>query len=84
MFSPDMARKPVSSVAIGAQLRAARHARGFSLTQVCVKSRISRSALSRMERGEIGVALDRLISVSEALGVTVEIVTKRSRSKVAA
>ena len=51
------------------KIRAARKERGVSQRELARALGVAQSTLSRMERGERRVSVDRLIAIARALGV---------------
>lgn len=56
--------------ALGARLRALRHRRGLTLTQVAAQADLSHSFLSQVERGLERMSMTSLFRVAQALGTT--------------
>jgi transcriptional regulator with XRE-family HTH domain len=63
--------------ALGQQLRALRHARGYSLTEVSEKAGISASFLSFVETGKNDITIGRLVKLVDLYGVSVEELLQR-------
>lgn len=57
-------------MALGPRLKEFRAGRGFSLEQLAEKSGVSRSAISKIERGEVTPTTTNLAKLAEALGTT--------------
>lgn len=62
---PDAAAR-----ALGTRIRALRHARGMTLTQVAAQAELSHSFLSQVERGLERLSMTSLFRVASALGTT--------------
>lgn len=58
---------------LGERLRIARRARGLSLEMLADRTRVHRTTLGRLERGDTRVSIDVLLRVLEALGVLSDI-----------
>lgn len=56
--------------ALGARIRALRHERGLTLTQVAAQAELSHSFLSQVERGLERMSMTSLFRVAQALGTT--------------
>lgn len=56
---------------LAGRLRALRRERGLTLEEVAERSGVSRSALSKIERGEINPTLVLMTKVADAFGITV-------------
>lgn len=65
MSAPDI---PRHDAAFGAAVRARRAEIGITLEQLAEASGISRSALSRIERDELGTSLNYGLAIAQALG----------------
>ncbi|MFT4052137.1 MAG: XRE family transcriptional regulator [Microbacterium sp.] len=76
--SGDARRTPVGDAvdpdaavrALGARIRALRHSRGLTLTQVAAQADLSHSFLSQVERGLERMSMTTLFRVAQALGTT--------------
>lgn len=64
-----MADDPPAAVSFGDRLRAARAQQGLSLSDLAVRSGVSRAAISRAERAEASPSLDNAVQLARALGV---------------
>ena len=62
-----MEQNNVANVAV--RIRAARQGRGISQRELARAVGVAQSTLSRIERGERRVSVDRLIAIARALGV---------------
>lgn len=58
---------------LGQQLRMRRLAFGWTTTQLAAKTGTTQSTISKIERGEWSVSLDRLEPILDALGLTISI-----------
>ena len=57
---------------VGARLRAARHARGWTLEELATRSPMSVSTLSRLESGKRQASLELLVPLTRELGVRID------------
>ncbi len=57
---------------IPARIRGLRLARGWSLDALAARCRMSASTLSRMETGQRRIAIDQLVSITRALGASLD------------
>jgi len=57
---------------VGARLRAARHARGWTLEDLAARSQMSISTLSRLESGKRQASLELLVPLTRQLGVRID------------
>lgn len=57
-------------VSFGRAVRRLRHGRGLSQESFAAKSKIGRSYMGKIERGEVNVSLDSIQKICKALGVT--------------
>lgn len=65
----------ISALELGAQLRAARHARGLTQAQVAEGAKVSRAFVIDLEQGKRpGAELSRVLAVSQALGLSFALV----------
>jgi putative molybdopterin biosynthesis protein len=71
-MADDGRAQPPGAGRVGARLRLARQARGFSQLQVARMARVSRQAVSAVETGLSDPSLRVALSLSRALGLTVE------------
>lgn len=75
-----MSRRSVTAVDDGEQveetarrrLRTLRQARGWTLDDLAARSHVGASTISRLETGQRRLALDQLVTLARALGVTVD------------
>ena len=63
---------------IGAQVRAARTARGWSTRAAAAKLRLSMRFLNELERGKATARLDKVVQALEGLGLEIAIVPKQA------
>lgn len=54
------------------RLRTLRQARGWTLDDLAARSHVGASTISRLETGQRRLALDQLVTLAQALGVTVD------------
>jgi transcriptional regulator with XRE-family HTH domain len=54
------------------RLRTLRQARGWTLDDLAARAHVSASTISRIETGQRRLALDQLVTLSRALGITVD------------
>jgi transcriptional regulator with XRE-family HTH domain len=67
----------VDDVKVGALFRALRIRRGWRQADLAARAQVSRSAISRIERGDLGrISLATLRSVARALDATIELVPR--------
>lgn len=66
---PKRASSPKSEIAVGAEIREVRKARGMTLADLSKLSGKSVAHLSKIERGSIRLSVDLLSAISEALKV---------------
>ena len=57
---------------VGARLRAARHARGWTLEDLATRAQMSVSTLSRLESGKRQASLELLVPLTRQLGVRID------------
>jgi len=57
---------------VGARLRSARHARGWTLEELATRSQMSVSTLSRLESGKRQASLELLVPLTRQLGVRID------------
>ena len=57
---------------VGARLRAARHARGWTLDELATRAQMSVSTLSRLESGKRQASLELLVPLTRQLGVRID------------
>lgn len=69
-YSPH--RQHPDLVALGGAIKRVRQAKGISQEQLALAAEIDRSYLGRVERGDSVVAVLVLISITKALGLTLE------------
>jgi transcriptional regulator with XRE-family HTH domain len=69
--APPTAASDSTAGALGARLRAARRARGLSLSEAARRTGISSSFLSLVERGQSDITFGRLLRLTEVYGVSV-------------
>lgn len=61
----------VAEVRIGAQLRAARQARGLTIDKVATATGLTKGFISRMERDEVSASVASLVAICAELGLRV-------------
>lgn len=71
MASPEIGRPEMDRI-VRQRIRAARSARGWSLDSLAAKCGLSPSTLSRIETGGRRIALDQLVPIAKALGITLD------------
>jgi transcriptional regulator with XRE-family HTH domain len=76
--TPSKQSRHPALTALGAAIRARRRELGFSQEQLADRAGMDRSYLGEVERGENSVALLSLLSVADALGVTLESLMKEA------
>ena len=54
------------------RLRALRQARGWTLDDLAARAHVGASTISRMETGQRRLAVDQLVTLARALGVTLD------------
>ena len=69
------------SSTIAAKLAELRSARGETLETLAAKSGVSKGMISRIEREEVGVSVETLGKISEALGVSISDLLQQDRRK---
>lgn len=57
---------------VGARLRAARHARGWTLEELAARAEMSTSTLSRLESGKRQASLELLLPLTRQLGIRID------------
>ena len=57
---------------VGARLRAARHARGWTLDELARRASVSPSTLSRLESGKRQINLELLVPLTRQLGIRID------------
>jgi transcriptional regulator with XRE-family HTH domain len=57
---------------VGARLRAARHARGWTLEDLASRAQMSASTLSRLESGKRQASLELLVPLTRQLGIRID------------
>lgn len=57
---------------VGARLRTARHARGWTLDELATRSEMSASTLSRLESGKRQASLELLVPLTRQLGIRID------------
>lgn len=57
---------------VGARLRSARHARGWTLEELAARAQMSVSTLSRLESGKRQASLELLVPLTRQLGVRID------------
>lgn len=62
---------------IGRRVEALRAAKGMTQEELANKAQISRPNISSIENGKYNVRLDTLHKIAEALGVEIELITRR-------
>lgn len=62
---------PEDAVVIGARLRAARKARGYTLDQVAQATGLTKGFLSRVERNETSPSVSTLVSICQVMSIDV-------------
>ena len=73
-----MARRMQGVSGIGAQVRAARNARGWSTRAAAAKLRLSMRFLNELERGKATARLDKVVQALEGLGLDLAVVPRET------
>lgn len=61
------------AISIGTKIRETRKSKSISQEQLALRTAIDRSYLGRIERGEVGITVEKLYQISQTLEVDVKI-----------
>lgn len=64
-----MAKGVITSAEIGERVRRARKALGLSVADLATRTGTDKGTISRIERGEAGISVERLQEIANALGM---------------